>query len=94
MFEATTIIAVRDKKSIVIAGDGQVTFGNTVLKSNAKKLRLLGKGRILAGFAGSTSDAITLFEIFEEKLKKYNYQLKNQQWNSREPGERTEYWVS
>ncbi len=76
MFKGTTIIAVRDEKSVVIAGDGQVTFGHTVLKSNARKLRRLGEGRIIAGFAGSTSDAITLFEIFEEKLKKYNWQTK------------------
>ena len=76
MFEGTTIICVRDKSSVVVAGDGQVTFGHTVLKGNANKLRRLGNDRIIAGFAGSTSDAVTLFEIFEEKLKKYNYQLK------------------
>ena len=76
MFEGTTIICVRDKSSVIIAGDGQVTFGNTVLKGNAHKVRRLAEGRIIAGFAGSTADAVTLFEIFEEKLKKYNYQLK------------------
>ena len=71
MFKGTTIISVRDEKSVVIAGDGQVTFGNTVLKSNARKLRRLGEGRIIAGFAGSTSDAITLFEIFEDLVKEF-----------------------
>ena len=76
MFEGKTIICVRDKSSVIIAGDGQVTFGNTVLKGNAHKVRRLAEGRIIAGFAGSTADAVTLFEIFEEKLKKYNYQLK------------------
>lgn len=76
MFEGTTIICVRDKSSVIIAGDGQVTYGNTVMKGNAHKVRRLADGRIIAGFAGSTADAVTLFEIFEEKLKKYNYQLK------------------
>jgi len=76
MFKGTTIITVRDKKSVVIAGDGQVTLGHTVVKGNAKKLRVLASGRVVAGFAGSTSDALTLFEIFEEKLKRFNYQTK------------------
>jgi len=76
MFKGTTIIAVRDKKSVVIAGDGQVTLGHTVMKGNARKLRVLGEGRVIAGFAGSTSDAVTLYEIFEEKLKRYNYQTR------------------
>jgi len=76
MFKGTTIICVRDKESVVIAGDGQVTLGHTVIKSNACKVRKLGEGKIIAGFAGSTSDAVTLFEIFEEKLRKYNFQTK------------------
>jgi len=76
MFKGTTIICVRDNESVVIAGDGQVTLGHTVIKSNANKIRTLGEGKIIAGFAGSTSDAITLFEIFEEKLRKYNFQTK------------------
>lgn len=76
MFKGTTIICVRDRNSVVIAGDGQVTLGHTVIKSNATKIRKLGEGKIIAGFAGSTSDAITLFEIFEEKLRKYNFQTK------------------
>lgn len=76
MFKGTTIISIRDKDSVVIAGDGQVTLGHTVIKANATKIRRLGEGKIIAGFAGSTSDAITLFEIFEEKLRKYNFQTK------------------
>ncbi|MFO7735946.1 MAG: ATP-dependent protease subunit HslV [bacterium] len=76
MFKGTTIIAVRDSKSVVIAGDGQVSMGPSVIKSNANKLRRLGEGKLIAGFAGSTSDAITLFEIFEEKLKRFNWQTR------------------
>ncbi len=65
MFEATTILAYRDKNSAVIGGDGQVTFGDTILKANATKIRTLYEGKILAGFAGSTADAFTLFDMFE-----------------------------
>ena len=65
MFEATTILAYRGDDSAVIGGDGQVTFGNTVLKGNATKIRTLYEGKILAGFAGSTADAFTLFDMFE-----------------------------
>ena len=71
----TTILCVRKNGSVVIAGDGQVTFGNTVLKSNAKKVRRLGNGSIIAGFAGATADAFTLFERVEEKIEKYSGQL-------------------
>lgn len=71
----TTILCVRKNGSVVIAGDGQVTFGNTVLKSNAKKVRRLGNGFIIAGFAGATADAFTLFERLEEKIEKYSAQL-------------------
>lgn len=71
----TTILCVRKNGSVVIAGDGQVTFGNTVLKSNAKKVRRLGTGSIIAGFAGATADAFTLFERLEEKIEKYSGQL-------------------
>ena len=70
-----TILCVRKNGSVVIAGDGQVTFGNTVLKSNAKKVRRLGNGSIIAGFAGATADAFTLFERLEEKIEKYSAQL-------------------
>lgn len=65
MFHATTILAYRGKDRAVIGGDGQVTFGDTVLKSNATKIRTLHHGEILGGFAGSTADAFNLFEMFE-----------------------------
>jgi ATP-dependent HslUV protease subunit HslV len=65
MFHATTILAYRGPEKAVIGGDGQVTFGDTVLKSNATKIRTLHHGEILGGFAGSTADAFNLFEMFE-----------------------------
>ena len=65
MFHATTILAYKGKNKAVIGGDGQVTFGDTVLKSNATKIRTLHHGEILGGFAGSTADAFNLFEMFE-----------------------------
>ncbi|MEJ2489703.1 MAG: ATP-dependent protease subunit HslV [Sulfurovaceae bacterium] len=68
MFEATTILAYRANGKAIIGGDGQVTFGNTVLKSNATKVRSLHEGKILAGFAGSTADAFNLFDMFESIL--------------------------
>jgi ATP-dependent HslUV protease subunit HslV len=68
MFDATTILAYRGKNKAVIAGDGQVTFGDSILKSNATKIRTLYKGEILAGFAGSTADAFNLFDMFEGYL--------------------------
>lgn len=68
MFEATTILAYLKDGKAVIGGDGQVTFGNSVLKSNAVKIRKLYEGKILAGFAGSTADAFTLFDMFENIL--------------------------
>lgn len=69
MFDATTILAYRTDDLAVIGGDGQVTFGNTVLKNNAVKIRKLYKDQILAGFAGSTADAFNLFEMFEGHLE-------------------------
>lgn len=69
MFDATTILAYKGEKKAVIGGDGQVTFGNTVLKGNATKIRTLYKGQILAGFAGSTADAFNLFDMFESNLE-------------------------
>jgi ATP-dependent HslUV protease subunit HslV len=69
MFDATTILAYKSNGRAVIGGDGQVTFGNTVLKGNATKIRTLHKGKILAGFAGSTADAFNLFEMFERFLE-------------------------
>ncbi len=70
MFEATTILGYRGENCAVIGGDGQVTFGNTVLKNNATKIRKLHNGKILAGFAGSTADAFNLFDMFEAVLEK------------------------
>ena len=76
VFHATTIVSVRRNGQVVIAGDGQVTLGHTVMKANARKVRRLGKdGRVLAGFAGAAADAFTLFELFEGKLEKHNGQL-------------------
>src|SRR5271169_4097028 len=68
---ATTILAVRRGNSIALGGDGQVTLGNTVMKANARKVRRLYNGTVLAGFAGGTADAFTLFERFEGKLEKF-----------------------
>ncbi len=76
VFHATTIICVRRGDHVAIAGDGQVTLGNTVMKGNARKVRRLGRdGQILAGFAGAAADAFTLFELFEAKLEKHGQQL-------------------
>jgi len=69
MFEATTILAYKGKNKAVIGGDGQVTFGNAILKGNATKIRTLYNGKILAGFAGSTADAFNLFDMFEDILE-------------------------
>lgn len=69
MFHATTILAYRSHEGAVIGGDGQVTFGQTVLKGNATKIRSLYNGEILAGFAGSTADAFNLFDMFETILE-------------------------
>src|SRR6201986_3217435 len=67
----TTILGVRRDSAIALGGDGQVTLGNTVMKGNARKVRHLADGKVLAGFAGGTADAFTLFERFEGKLEKY-----------------------
>lgn len=74
-FRGTTILSVRRGNSVVIGGDGQVTFGNTVMKGNARKVRRLYKNSVIAGFAGGTADAFTLFELFEAKLEKHSGQL-------------------
>jgi ATP-dependent HslUV protease, peptidase subunit HslV len=68
---STTILAVRRNGKLALGGDGQVTLGNTVMKGNAKKVRRLYEGKVLAGFAGGTADAFTLFERFEGKLQKF-----------------------
>jgi len=74
-FRGTTILAVRDEKSVVIVGDGQVSLGSTVMKQGAVKLRRLGNGKVISGFAGSTADAFTLFEKFEARLKDHSGNL-------------------
>ncbi|AWL10640.1 HslU--HslV peptidase [Saliniradius amylolyticus] len=71
----TTIVSVRRDNQVVIAGDGQVSLGNTVMKGNARKVRRLYHNKVLAGFAGGTADAFTLFERFESKLEKHQGQL-------------------
>ena len=75
MIKGTTIIAVRHKGKVAIAGDGQVTLGNTILKQKASKLRRLFKDKVLAGFSGATADAFTLFERFEAKLEQHQGNL-------------------
>ncbi|HBW84716.1 MAG TPA: HslU--HslV peptidase proteolytic subunit [Gammaproteobacteria bacterium] len=74
-FDGTTILSVRRGSKVVIGGDGQVSQGNTVLKGNARKVRRLFKDQVLAGFAGGTADAFTLFERFEEQLDKHQGKL-------------------
>lgn len=74
-WHGTTILAVRKTGSVVIAGDGQVSLGQTILKSNARKVRRLGDGSVIGGFAGATADALTLFERLESKLEKHPGQL-------------------
>ncbi len=71
----TTIVSIRKGGKVVVAGDGQVSVGPTVMKHNAKKVRLLGKGSVIGGFAGATADAFTLFERLEAKLEQYPDQL-------------------
>jgi ATP-dependent HslUV protease subunit HslV len=74
-WHGTTILGVKKGGKTVIAGDGQVTMGNTVMKPNAKKVRRIGDGKVIGGFAGATADAFTLFERLEKKLEQYNGQL-------------------
>lgn len=74
-FRGTTILSVRRNGKVVIGGDGQVTMGNTVMKGNARKVRRLYKDRVIAGFAGGTADAFTLFERFESKLEMHQGHL-------------------
>jgi len=72
---ATTIITVRHKGQVAVAGDGQVSFGNTVMKHEAKKVRRLYHGNVITGFAGATADAFTLFDRLEQKIEQYNGNL-------------------
>jgi len=74
-FRGTTILVVRRGDNVVIGGDGQVSMGNTVMKGNARKVRRLYRDQVLAGFAGGTADAFTLFELFEGKLEKHGGNL-------------------
>ncbi|MGB1544198.1 MAG: ATP-dependent protease subunit HslV, partial [Spongiibacter marinus] len=74
-FRGTTILSVRRGNQVVVGGDGQVTMGNTVMKGNARKVRRLYKDQVLAGFAGGTADAFTLFELFEAQLEKHQGKL-------------------
>jgi len=74
-FRGTTIVSVRRGDSVVIGGDGQVTLGNTIMKGNARKVRKLASGDVIAGFAGATADAFTLFERFEGMLEKHHGNL-------------------
>jgi ATP-dependent HslUV protease, peptidase subunit HslV len=74
-WHGTTILTVRKGGQVVVAGDGQVSLGQTVIKSNARKVRTLGKGHVISGFAGATADAFTLFERLEAKLEQYPEQL-------------------
>ncbi len=70
-FRGTTIVSVRRNGKVVIGGDGQVSVGNTIMKGNARKVRPLADGKVIAGFAGGTADAFTLFELFETRLEQY-----------------------
>jgi len=75
LWHGTTILTVRKSGAVVVGGDGQVSIGQTVVKANAKKVRRLGKGEVIGGFAGATADAFTLFERLEAKLEQYPGQL-------------------
>ena len=81
-YRGTTILSVRRGSSVVIGGDGQVSLGNTIMKGNARKVRRLHNDEVIAGFAGGTADAFTLFELFEEQLEKYQGQYFVQQYFS------------
>ena len=74
-WHGTTILSVRKQGKVVVAGDGQVSMGQTIMKGNARKVRPLGDGQVIAGFAGATADAMTLFERLEAKLEQYPKQL-------------------
>jgi len=75
MFRGTTILAIRHKGETAIAGDGQISLGNTIMKNNTRKIRKIYNNNVLTGFAGTSADAITLFEKFEAKLEEYNGKL-------------------
>ena len=85
-WHGTTIVTVRKGGKVVIAGDGQVSMGQTVMKHNARKVRHLSKGGVIAGFAGATADAFTLLERLEAKLEQYPGQLMRASWSSPRTG--------
>ena len=96
----TTIVSVRRGNNVVIGGDGQVSLGNTVMKGNARKVRRLYHGKVIAGFAGGTADAFTLFERFEAQLEKHRGHLVVPPWNWQRTGALTapcvdwkHYWL-
>ena len=74
-FHGTTVLAIRRKGKAAIGGDGQLSYGETVMKSGGKKVRRLYEGKVLAGFAGGVADALALFDLFEKKLSEYNGDL-------------------
>jgi ATP-dependent protease HslVU (ClpYQ) peptidase subunit len=80
-FHGTTILSVRRNGRVVLGGDGQVTLGNMVMKRGARKVRRLHHGKVLAGFAGATADAFTLFELFDAKLEKHSGNWPGRRWN-------------
>lgn len=99
MMRGTTILAVRRDAQLAIAGDGQITTGDIILKSNANKLRTLYNGQVLAGFAGAVADALTLFERFENQLERHGGQLKrsavelSKEWRTDRVLRRLEAWL-
>ncbi len=87
-FRGTTILAVRKDGKVAIAGDGQVTLGDTVMKGNSRKVRRMFHDQVITGFAGATADAFTLFELIEKKLNQYDGDLTRRPWSSPKSGER------
>jgi ATP-dependent HslUV protease subunit HslV len=75
LFKGTTIVSVREGSNVVLGGDGQITMGDMVVKSGASKVRRIAEGRVLVGFAGSTADAMTLYEKLDKRLKEHKFQL-------------------
>ena len=93
-FHATTILSVRRFNKVVIGGDGQVSLGNTIMKSNARKVRRLYHDQVISGFAGATADAFTLFELFEAKLEKHHGHLMRAAVELAKIGEQTKCCVA
>ena len=94
IIKSTTIIGIRKDKHVVIAGDGQASMGNIIMKANVKKVRRLGSNNsVIAGFAGSTADAFALFERLESKLINIRISLKELVWNLQKTGELIDIFV-